>query len=202
MRSAHTVEQVREAEAKVLAATPEGALMRRAADGLAFAVADFLDHVYGARVLLLIGAGNNGGDALYAGAALARRGAAVDAVLLDPDRTHAEGLATLREAGGRVVTEPGPRYDVALDGIVGIGGSGPLRPPAAELVEKLTDVPFVAVDVPSGVEVDTGEVTGPHVQAELTVTFGSHKVAHLVDPAAQACGTVHLVDLGLSLPEA
>ena len=51
-------------------------------------------------------------------------------------------------------------------------------------------------------DVDTGEVSGAHVTAALTVTFGTHKVAHLVDPAAAACGAVHLVDLGLALPAA
>ncbi|HEY0774801.1 MAG TPA: NAD(P)H-hydrate dehydratase, partial [Nocardioidaceae bacterium] len=73
---------------------------------------------------------------------------------------------------------------------------------AAEVVEQLRGVPLVAVDVPSGVNVDTGEVDGPHVEAAVTVTFGTHKVAHLVDPAARACGAVHLVDIGLDLPDA
>jgi hydroxyethylthiazole kinase-like uncharacterized protein yjeF len=202
MRSAHTVQQVRDAEQVLLDAMPEGALMQRAATGLAHAIAEFLGTVYGARVVLLVGAGNNGGDALYAGAALARRGALVDAVLLTPDKVHAAGLAALRAAGGRVVAEPRADYDVAVDGIVGIGGSGPLRPEAARLVDRLSDVPFVAVDAPSGVDVDSGRVEGAHVQASVTVTFGTHKVAHLVDPAAQACGAVHLVDIGLDLPPA
>ena len=61
---------------------------------------------------------------------------------------------------------------------------------------------MVAVDVPSGVEVDTGRVDGAHVTADVTVTFGTHKVCHLVEPAASACGVVQLVDLGLDLPEA
>ncbi len=204
MRSAHTVQQVRDAEQVLLDRLPDGALMQRAASGLAYAVADFLGGVYGARVLLLVGAGNNGGDALHAGAALARRGAVVDAVLLKPESVHAAGLAALRGAGGRVVPEPHGPYDVAVDGIVGIGGSGPLRPDAARLVDALAGagVPFVAVDTPSGVDVDSGRVDGPHVRAALTVTFGTHKVAHLVDPAAQACGVVHLVDIGLDLPPA
>jgi hydroxyethylthiazole kinase-like uncharacterized protein yjeF len=202
MRSAHTVEQVRAAEEALLAASPDGALMQRAAAGLAAAVADFLGRVYGARVLLVVGAGNNGGDALHAGARLARRGAAVDCVLLSPDRTHPGGLAALRAAGGRVVPRPAEDYDVAVDGIVGIGGSGPLRPDAAEVVSALAHVPWVAVDTPSGVGVDDGLVSGPHVVADLTVTFGTHKPVHLVDPGARACGAVHLVDLGLDLPPA
>jgi ADP-dependent NAD(P)H-hydrate dehydratase / NAD(P)H-hydrate epimerase len=74
MRSAHTVDQVREAERELMAQLPDGALMQRAATGLAHAVLELLGRAYGARVLLLVGSGNNGGDALYAGAFLARRG--------------------------------------------------------------------------------------------------------------------------------
>jgi ADP-dependent NAD(P)H-hydrate dehydratase / NAD(P)H-hydrate epimerase len=203
MRRAHTVEQVREAERALMARLPEGTLMQRAAAGLATAVVDLLGSAYGRRVLLLVGSGDNGGDALHAGAMLARRGVAVEALLLAADRTHAGGLAALRRAGGRVVDAvPVTSPDLVVDGIVGIGGSGPLRPEAAEVVGRLADVPFVAVDTPSGVGVDDATVRGPHVEATLTVTFGTHKVAHLVDPAARACGIVHLVDIGLDLPEA
>lgn len=204
MRRAHTVTEVREAEAELMARLPEGTLMQRAAAGLAHAVLELLGGGYGRRVLLLVGSGDNGGDALHAGAMLARRGASVEAVLLSPDRTHAGGLAALRRAGGRVRGDLDltHRPDVVVDGIVGIGGSGPLREQASEVVVALREVPFVAVDVPSGVEVDTGAVTGPHVEAAVTVTFGTHKVAHLVDPAARACGAVHLVDIGLDLPAA
>ncbi|WP_182524497.1 NAD(P)H-hydrate epimerase [Nocardioides dongkuii] len=201
MRHAHTVAQVREAEAALLARLPEGALMQRAAHGLAHAVLELLGTAYGRRVLLLVGPGDNGGDALYAGAVLARRGVAVDAWPL-ADRVHPEGLAALRRAGGRTVDGVRTRPDVVVDGIVGIGGRPGLRPDAQAALAALAGVPLVAVDVPSGVDVDTGELDGPHVAADLTVTFGTLKVAHLVDPAAHASGTVHLVDLGLDLPEA
>src|SRR5690348_5623070 len=148
MRSAHTVEQVREAEAALMARLPEGALMQRAAVGLAHAVVEFLGRAYGSRVLLLVGSGDNGGDALYAGAWLARRGAQVEALLLSPEKAHAGGLADLRAAGGHVVTSvpDGARPDVVVDGIVGIGGHGGLRDNAAAIVSALDDVPFVAVD--------------------------------------------------------
>jgi hydroxyethylthiazole kinase-like uncharacterized protein yjeF len=204
MRAAHTVDQVRAAESDLMSGLPEGTLMARASAGLAAAVLDFLGRGYGARVLLLVGSGDNGGDALHAGARLARRGVQVSALLLDPDRTHEAGLAALREAGGRVVAsvQDAPHPDVVLDGIVGIGGHGGLRDDAAAVVAALGDVPVIAVDTPSGVDVDTGRVSGPHVTAAVTVTFGTHKVAHLVDPAALACGAVHLVDIGLDLPPA
>lgn len=208
MRSAHTVEQVRAAEKALLATLPEGTLMQRAAHGLAYAVIDLLGSAYGRRVLLLVGSGDNGGDALYAGAVLARRGCRVEAWLLS-DRVHEAGLAALRSAGGRVVrltpahTHAGSgRPEVVVDGIVGIGGRPGLRPDAVAALEAVRGVPVVAVDVPSGVDVDTGELDGPHVEAVLTVTFGTHKVAHLVDPAASACGAIDLVDIGLDLPDA
>ncbi|MCW2868485.1 MAG: carbohydrate kinase, partial [Marmoricola sp.] len=113
------------------------------------------------------------------------------------------GLAALRSAGGSVVELARARVpDVVVDGILGIGGRPGLRPDAQEALARFPDATVVAVDVPSGVEVDTGRTDGAHVTADLTVTFGTHKVAHLVDPAAMACGTVHLVELGLDLPPA
>jgi hydroxyethylthiazole kinase-like uncharacterized protein yjeF len=200
MRRAHTVEQVRTAEAALLARLPEGTLMQRAATGLAYAVIDLLGSAYGRRVLLLVGSGDNGGDALYAGALLARRGAGVEAWLLS-EHAHEGGVAALRRAGGRIVTGGPSRPDVVIDGIVGIGGRPGLRPAAQEALAAVRGVPVVAVDTPSGVDVDTGELDGPHVTADVTVTFGTHKIAHLVDPASRHCGAVHLVDLGLELPE-
>ena len=202
MRRAHTVEQVRAVEAALMAELPEGALMQRAATGLAVAITDLLGTVYASRVLLLVGAGDNGGDALWAGAMLARRGVAVEAVLLS-SKVHVAGLDALRSSGGRTVAVADAREpDVVVDGIVGIGGRPGLRDDAQAALARFPGVPVVAVDVPSGVDVDNGSLDGAHVRADLTVTFGTHKVAHMVDPAALSSGVVHLVDIGLELPEA
>lgn len=202
MRAAHTVEQVRKAEAALMATAPEGSLMQRAATGLATAVVDLVGGGYGRRVLLLVGSGDNAGDALYAGARLARRGAHVEAVLVGAS-THESGLRALRDAGGRVVPlSQISAPDVVVDGIVGIGGRPGLRQPALDAIRAVHGVPMVAVDVPSGVDVDTGRLDGSHVTADLTVTFGTHKICHLVAPASAACGVVHLVDIGLVLPDA
>ena len=203
MRSAYSVETVRAAERELMAHLPEGALMRRAAGGLAAAAAGLLDRVYGSRVLLLVGSGDNGGDALYAGARLCRRGAAVTALLLNPERAHPGGLAALRSAGGTAVPAPvtlAPRdrgADLVLDGITGIGGKGELRPQAAELVRQI-EAPTLAVDLPSGVDADTGEVPGAAVRADATVTFGSYKPGLLIDPARERAGALRLVDIGLA----
>ncbi|WP_346620110.1 NAD(P)H-hydrate dehydratase [Blastococcus montanus] len=200
----HTAAEVRAAEAPLLAALPEGALMQRAATGLATVCLRLLGRPYGARVVLLVGAGNNGGDALIAGAQLARRGARVHAVLLEPGRAHPAGLAAFRGAGGRTVSPGagGPLLDRAhlvLDGIVGIGGSGGLRPPAAELAGRAAAGPalMVAVDVPSGVDADTGAVEGAAFPATHTVTFGAVKPGLVVGDGRGHAGEVHLVDIGL-----
>ena len=200
MRSAHDVVTVRAAEARAAARLGDGVLMQRAAAGLAATTASALGRVYGARVVVLAGSGDNGGDALYAGARLARRGARVDVLVLDQDRVHAAGLLALRAAGGRVADDPLVLVlaDVVLDGIVGIGGRGGLRPDAVELVTHISaDALVVAADLPSGVDADTGEVAGAAVRADLTVTFGTYKPGLLVDPGASYAGVVELVEIGL-----
>lgn len=202
MRRAYDVEAVRAAEKVLLDALPDGALMQRAAAGLATVCADLLGRVYGSRVTLLVGSGNNGGDALYAGARLAARGARVDALLLS-DRTHQPGLEALLRAGGREVrkAELIADADLVVDGIVGIGGRGGLRDRSATVVAELPEGPWVvAVDVPSGVDASTGEVGGVAVHADVTVTFGALKPGLLVDPGAGHAGVVELVDIGLDLP--
>ncbi|MBT1098549.1 NAD(P)H-hydrate dehydratase [Streptomyces anulatus] len=210
MRRAYSVETVRAAEAALMQRLPEGALMQRAAAGLAVACGDLLrrnGRVYGSRVLLLVGSGDNGGDALYAGARLARRGAGVRALLLAPDRAHPGGLAALLAAGGQVVDGPDGLgvLDLVVDGITGIGGRGGLREDATGLLHTVTRdrTPVLSVDLPSGVEADTGEVHGDAVRADATVTFGTYKPGLLIDPAAEHAGALRLVDIGLGpeLPE-
>ncbi|WP_083709308.1 NAD(P)H-hydrate dehydratase [Williamsia sterculiae] len=172
--------------------------MRRAASGLAGAVAAELRSrhgaVYGRAVTLVIGSGDNGGDALFAGAVLRRRGVAVSAVLTAPDRAHAAGLAAFRSAGGRVVDGVPDTAELVVDGVVGLRGTGPLREAAAAVFAQVR-VPVVAVDVPSGVDADTGVVHDPSVRAEITVTFGARRIAHALAPAA--CGRVEVVDIGI-----
>jgi hydroxyethylthiazole kinase-like uncharacterized protein yjeF len=200
MRGAWRVDTVREAEAALMAKLPPGTLMQRAAAGLARRCALLLPRVYGSAVLLLVGSGDNGGDALYAGARLARRGAAVTALLLSPEKVHRGGLGALRRAGGRVIeaTDDLPqRIDLVVDGVVGIGGKPGLRTPAAGIVEALSGVTTVAVDVPSGIDVDTGALAGPAVRADVTVCFGCLKPGLVVGPAATHAGMVELVDIGL-----
>ena len=205
MRDAHNVAKVRAAESELMAALPDGALMQRAAAGLASVCATLLGPVYGSRIVVLAGSGDNGGDALYAGARLARRGAGVLAIAAG-SRIHEGGSAALRASGGRIVSGGEAaagaaigRADLILDGMLGIGGHGGLRTAYAGLaaLAARSTATVVAVDLPSGVDADTGAVDGPAMQADVTVTFGTWKPGLLVDPGAAHAGVVELVDIGL-----
>src|SRR5947209_4913615 len=157
MRHYYSADAIREAEAPLLASLPDGALMRRAAFGLATEIIRELSArtggVAGRRVCAVVGSGDNGGDALWAATFLRRRGAGAEAVLLNPDRTHRKGLAAFRKAGGRVVESVSATTDLVIDGVVGISGSGALRPAAAEVFAAVEGhgIPVVAVDTPSGI---------------------------------------------------
>ena len=256
MRNAHTVADVRAAEQALMAKVPAGALMQRAAVGLAGICASVLDRVYGARVVVLAGSGDNGGDALYAGARLAGRGAQVIAIAAGP-RLHEGATAELLAQGGRVVaatsglaaSNPSADFhaslehsrgaaaregrgagakqsssaddgiaaearwaiaaaDMVIDGLTGIGGHGGLREPAGALAHLTENARrdgalVIAVDLPSGIDADTGEVTGIAIQADVTVTFGTIKPGLLIDPGAECAGPAELIDIGLGpyLPE-
>ncbi len=201
-------EQIRQAEDTAYAHVPAGSLMQRAAFALSVACAGLLAEargaVAGSRVVLLVGAGNNGGDALWAGAHLAARGCAVEAVTVS-SRVHAEGAAALRRAGGRLVGTDDldqvarvlAAADLVLDGILGIGGRGALRESSATIAGLAVGAIVVAVDVPSGVDADTGQVVGASIDADLTVTFGALKPGLVLTPGRERSGTVRLVDIGL-----
>lgn len=208
--SAYSVHDVRSAENVLLAAVAEGALMQRAAAALAAHCSRVLKRtgsrrVTGRRVVLLVGAGNNGGDALWAGARLAGRGAAVQAIQTSA-HIHAEGLAALLAAGGTLTAATQSwapallavrRADLVVDGLVGLGARPGLREPAAGLVAAIqASAVVVAVDLPSGVDPETGEIPGAHVRADSTVTFGAAKPCLLLPPASVSAGFVEVVDLG------
>jgi hydroxyethylthiazole kinase-like uncharacterized protein yjeF len=238
MLNAFTGTQVRAAEEPLLRAGLDEALMQRAAHGLAGAVVRLLAdrgiRAYGARVVVLAGSGNNGGDALFAAAALARRGTRTTA-LLTGARTHPAALAAFLGAGGRTVelaaegppvvpaaetggvagparVPSGPAAqggflaeaavaDVIIDGILGTGAQSGLREPAAAVVRQLKSLhgpAVVACDLPSGVNADTGEVSGPVLRADLTVTFGAAKAGLLAPPGEGYAGHITVIDIGLA----
>jgi hydroxyethylthiazole kinase-like uncharacterized protein yjeF len=197
-----SVSALRAAERITMLHTPESALMDRAAAAVAG------EAVGAQRVALLVGRGNNGGDALLAGALLAGRGAEVTAVLLAPD-AHERGLATLAEAGGRVIEWDVDMEsaiagivdaDIVMDGIIGLGAQGGLRAVAQAAVRAiLPGTPVIAVDLPSGLSPDSGDASAPHVTAHTTVTFTAPKLCLTLQPAAASAGRVVVADVGVNL---
>ena len=215
MAAGYSAEQIRAAEAPHLA--NHEPLMARAAAGLAAETRrvlaerrrDGLQRSARACVLVLAGPGNNGGDALFAAAELAAKGADV-LVLPVLDRTHEEGMAAALGAGARVVTaeeavDSAAHADVILDGILGIGSSGALRGSARNVVRGLLPLlagpeaaTVVAVDIPSGVGADDGSVGDRVVlPADVTVTFGGIKAGLLVSPGKDLAGDVRLIEIGI-----
>lgn len=210
----YTAEQVGAAEAPLLAAGVP--LMARAAAGLAREVRMLLPDAEG-RVLVLAGSGNNGGDALYAGAELAAGGADVS-IIQAGSRVHEPALAAAVAAGAHLEpAEDAARLamsaDVVVDGILGTGTSAnpALRGAAHDVVTAIRSVlgaprhPLVvAVDIPSGINPNDGSVppagasgTGAVLPADVTVTFGGYKAGLLLPPASRLAGRVVLVDIGL-----
>lgn len=238
MIRAYTGSQIRAAEAPLLEGGGDS-LMQRAAHGLSVAIARELTAagrpLYGGRLVVLAGSGNNGGDALFAAVRLNRRGMGTTAVLTS-SRTHPEALQAFEAAGGTVLTLAGIRADgdrslpageiesgsgeaaqlcaeadVVIDGILGTGGRGGLREPAASLVKALparvegsrTAPLIVACDLPSGMDADTGRVEGTVLPAGLTVTFGAAKSGLFINPGAEYAGRVQTIPIGIGkhLPE-
>lgn len=213
--NAYTAAQITATEKPHLAAGAP--LMARAAHALAVEAARMLRHrpsgVYGADVVVLAGSGNNGGDALHAGALLRARGARVTAVLTG-SKAHEEGLAALRGAGGFVLTlseagaQEGARAaagaDLIIDGMLGTGGRGGLREAPAELVRRIqastegrTRPLVLACDVPSGLDATTGAVAEPVLAADATVTFVGIKTGLLATPKPSLVGRIRCADLGI-----
>ncbi|WP_246852780.1 NAD(P)H-hydrate epimerase [Naasia sp. SYSU D00948] len=213
----YSAAQIRAAEAPHLA--NHEPLMQRAAAGLAAEIRGVIaerrrdGRLRHARpcVLLLVGPGNNGGDALYAGAELAAKGKRI-LVLLVLGRVHEDGLAAALAAGAEIVTddeavEAAATADVIVDGIFGTGSSGrsALQGAARDVVMRLQPLlggpeapAVVAVDLPSGVDADDGSVPDPAVlPADLTVTFGGMKAGLLLSPARELAGRVRVVQIGI-----
>ncbi|MCH8562766.1 NAD(P)H-hydrate dehydratase [Nesterenkonia sp. YGD6] len=192
--------QIRAAERPLVEAGEGPALMRRAAYGLASQVLELLRSaggIYGARVVGLIGAGNNGGDGLYALAELRSRGVDAHAVLL-ADRAHPQALEGFLRAGGRLREDVPADTTVLIDAILGTGARGAfVLPEVSGLTDAARTSTVVACDIPSGVDADTGRCPGDALAAQHTVTFGAAKVGLLLGQGGLLSGEIHTVDIGM-----
>ncbi len=190
-------------------------LIERAGTEVVAAIAARWDGLAGLQAVVLCGKGNNGGDG-FAAARLLRAGGGSVRVFLAADRAEVQGAAAehLRrcEQAGEAVEVLGEdlapfdaalqEADLVIDALLGTGLRGAPRPAMARVIERIAQCerPVVAVDIPSGVEADTGQVHGAAVQAMLTVTFGLVKVGQLFYPGRSHCGALHLANIGFPEP--
>jgi len=207
-----TAQQMRDIEAAAFAAgvSPEG-LMETAGRGVAQAVAARLGGAPAQRVVVLVGPGNNGGDGLVAARHLYDMGAEVHVYLLAPRGEDDVNLRQVRERDdievsqlteSDVVSELVPdmeHADVVIDAVLGIGRMRPLEGAFAAALEAAKQCRglLLAVDVPSGLDADTGKVDPHCAAADVTLTFGYSKLGLHLLPGAALAGEVEVMDIGL-----
>jgi hydroxyethylthiazole kinase-like uncharacterized protein yjeF len=188
---------------------PASLLMENAGREVARAAAAVAGGLYGRRVAVVCGKGNNGGDGLVAARHLARWGMRVTVILLGAPEDFGEPAATnfrrlsevdvrVRASSPEVLERELARSDVAIDAIFGTGFRGVPEEEWAGAIHALNDadVPIVAVDIPSGVNGESGAVEGDAVRADATVTFGAAKTGVILLPGAEFAGLVEVVDIG------
>jgi len=200
----YTTHAIRKLEALATQASSAPTLMERAGA----AAAEFARSLCGdtaKAVLVLAGPGNNGGDAFEVAAHLKRGYFRVSVVFAGereklPNDAQA-ALAKWEAAGGTLLGEiPGDsRFDLAIDGLFGIGLTRPLEGAHAALVGELNALgaPILSLDIPSGINADTGAVMGCAVRASHTITFLAHKVGLLTLDGPDHCGMLKLESLGI-----
>ncbi|HEX4767789.1 MAG TPA: NAD(P)H-hydrate dehydratase [Lichenihabitans sp.] len=157
----------------------------------------------GARVLVLCGPGNNGGDGYVVAVALKAADRDVRVASLVPsDQLRGDAARAAQRWGGAI--EPVDEVDfsgldLVVDALFGAGLSRPIEGGAAALIARLnaSGVPVLAVDIPSGVDGDTGQVRGVAVQATSTVTFFRRKPGHVLLPGRLRCGATHVAEIGI-----
>ncbi|NWG08617.1 MAG: NAD(P)H-hydrate epimerase [Chloroflexi bacterium] len=188
-------------------------MMENAGQGLADVVLDLFIDQEEPQVVGLVGPGNNGGDTLVAMTALLSEGWKARAYLVK--RKKDDLVKQFTEAGGTILSgenafeklaESIESADVLLDGILGTGVKLPLKKDIAELLAEVNDIldgleedaPLVvAVDCPSGVDCDSGEVAEETIPADLTVTMAAVKQGLITLPAFEYIGDLQVVDIGL-----
>jgi hydroxyethylthiazole kinase-like uncharacterized protein yjeF len=187
-------------ERAVAAGTSLATLMQRAGEVAAEATRRL---AAGAEVLILCGPGNNGGDGWVAAATLAANGHPVRVAALSEPKTDLARAARARWTGpveAFAEAEPAP---VCVDALFGIGVTRPLDGDTLHPLTRLIRAAqlSIAIDLPSGLASDTGELLGEVAGADLTLALGALKPAHLLQPAARWCGDIRLLDIGMGAVE-
>jgi hydroxyethylthiazole kinase-like uncharacterized protein yjeF len=205
MHGLFSVAQVRAIEQAAAASLPPGTLMERAGRAAAGQALQLLAGIPAPRVLVLAGPGNNGGDALEVAANLAQANVDVCVVLTHPEKEYASfearrALERAKASSAAIGTAPDGDWDLAVDGMFGIGLQRPLDDRTLPLLERVQAAgrPVLALDCPSGLDVDTGSPLGVAVRASHTATFIADKPGLHTGRGREYAGqvTVHSLDVG------
>lgn len=203
-----TAEQMKQAEKHAFeAGESELAYMERAAEGIALEIESFCVTPREAGVIhLLIGKGNNGGDALAAGTILLNKGYQVLAHLLFPTKECSslskKMVSRFEKAGGTCIPlEPNPSFEwgLILDGLFGTGFSGKAEGLLLEVVEAANNsgLPIFSIDIPSGLNGTTGQVEGAAIVADTTIYLGYPKRGFFTGQGWDHVGKLVYVDFGM-----
>ena len=203
-----TAAQMREMDRRTIAdyGVPSIVLMENAALRVVDVIAERFGPLRGKRIAVVCGKGNNGGDGLAIARHLATRfGAAVSVHLAaDPEDYHGDAALSyaLTQAFGldmRLFPDVYRGAELIVDALLGTGIKGGVEGILAETIRAMNDdgCPIVSVDVPSGLNADTGEVGGACVKATLTVTFALPKIGLMVYPGAEYVGELIVADIGM-----
>ncbi len=184
-------------------------LMERAGSRVVETIRSQWDGLEGLEIAVVCGKGNNGGDGFVIARLLHQAGVPVCAFFtcepaaLTPDAAHHHALlvssgASVREFPRGNAADVLAGCDLVVDCLLGTGLRGAARDDAAGIIRSINDSgrPVVCVDMPSGVEADSGKVLGASVKAAVTVTFGLPKIGQLFHPGRSRCGMLHLVEIG------
>lgn len=211
-----TAEQMRHVDRRTVRefGVPEIVLMENAGLRLFGFLQDTYPDLRSRRLLLLCGRGNNGGDVFVLARHLHNQGIPFQAVLFGPPGgakgSAGVNLGALRRLGIKVLSVVGPagwrrarrlleQSDLVVDGILGTGLSRPVTGLLARVFQAInrSGVEVVAVDIPSGLSGDSDGLPGPSIRASHTVTFARPKIPHVLPPARERCGTVHVADISI-----
>lgn len=210
-----TAEQMQELDRKAIEiyGIPGIVLMENAGRGAAEVISNSFPDLQNRKIAIIAGKGNNGGDGLVIARYLMNQGMNVKVYLLtDPKSLRGEAETNFNifhRMRGEIVSLPSSkdyikvkrdleRFDLLVDGIFGTGLDAEVRGYYREVIEHLNTLqkPVVAIDVPSGLDVNTGKPLGVAVRASLTITFGLPKIGHLIPPGMDYVGKLKVIDIG------
>ena len=211
-----TAEQMQELDRKAIEAyrIPGIVLMENAGRGASEAIFKAFPDIQGRKIAVVAGKGNNGGDGFVIARHLQNQGIAVKVFLMtDPKALRGDAETNFHifdRMKGEVIPVPSlkeyqkvkkdlEKFDLLIDGIFGTGLDAEIRGYYREVIDHLNTLrmPIVAIDIPSGLDANTGKPLGTAIRASLTITFGLPKVGHLISPGLDYVGDLKIIDIGI-----